>query len=173
MSEKLAVYAGTFDPLTFGHLWMIEQGALLFDHLHVAIGTNPEKKFMFSADERLALLQESTLQIPNVSRNIFPHQFLTRYAKSVGANIILRGIRNASDYEYERTMRNINGDLNSEITTVFLMPPREIAEISSSTVKGLLGPGGWEEIVGKYVPLPVLEKLKEVYCARENKTKVV
>ena len=74
---------------------------------------------------------------------------------SIGATHILRGIRSESDYEYERTMRNINGDLDSAICTVFLMPPRDIAEVSSSMVKGLVGPKGWQKVVRKYVPEPV------------------
>jgi len=72
---------------------------------------------------------------------------------------ILRGIRSESDYEYERTMRNINGDLGSGICTVFLMPPRNIAEVSSSMVKGLVGPKGWQRVVRKYVPEPVYRQL--------------
>lgn len=79
---------------------------------------------------------------------------------------MLRGIRTESDYEYERTMRNINSDLNSGITTVFLMPPRGIAEVSSSMVKGLIGPEGWETIVRRYLPEPVFEKLKALHCAK-------
>jgi phosphopantetheine adenylyltransferase len=83
------------------------------------------------------------------------NRFLVKYAENIGANYILRGIRSEEDYSFERVMRNINGDMNSNITTVFLIPPREIAEVSSSMVKGLIGPDGWREVVNKYVPLPV------------------
>ncbi len=166
MKESLAVYAGTFDPLTVGHLWMIEQGAALFSDLMVAVGINPEKHCMFSVDERLEMLQRSANQLTNVRVSNFTNQFLIAYARSVGARFVLRGIRNESDYEYERVMRNLNGDLGPDITTVFLMPPREIAEVSSSMVKGLVGPEGWETVVKNYVPKPVFEKLKEVHCAK-------
>lgn len=166
MKEILAVYAGTFDPITIGHLWMIEQGAMLFDKLTVAIGINPEKRCMFSARDRLEMLKQSVERFPNVGTDSFANKFLIAYAQSIGARVVLRGIRTESDYEYERTMRNINGDLNSCITTVFLMPPRGIAEISSSMVKGLIGPEGWEAIVRKYLPEPVFEKLKEVHYAK-------
>ena len=93
----------------------------------------------------------------------FENQFLVNYAESVQAAYILRGIRSESDYEYERAMRNINGDLNPNIVTIFLMPPREIAEISSSLVEGLVGPDGWEKIVEKYVPKPVYEKFLDKF----------
>ncbi len=155
------MYAGTFDPITIGHLWMIEQGAELFDNLIVAVGINSDKHCMFSVKERIELLKGSTKQFPNVQVDVFTNQFLINYAKSVGARFILRGIRSGSDYEYERVMRHINSDLNPGITTVFLMPPREIAEVSSSMVRGLIGTKEWEKIVKKYVPQVVFEKLKE------------
>ncbi|MEQ8189763.1 MAG: hypothetical protein ABRQ39_17475 [Candidatus Eremiobacterota bacterium] len=78
--------------------------------------------------------------------------FLVRYVESIGANYILRGIRSENDYSFERVMRNINGDMNSDITTLFHIPPREIAEVSSSMVKGLIGPDDWRSVVKKYVP---------------------
>ena len=166
MNKKLAVYAGTFDPITVGHLWMIEQGAALFDKLIVAIGVNPEKRCMFSLDARLDMLRQSVGRFPNVEVRSFTNQFLITYSQSVGAQFVLRGIRTESDYEYERVMRNINGDLSVGVTTVFLMPPRGIAEVSSSMVKGLLGPEGWEVVVKGYIPEPVFEKLKEAYHAK-------
>jgi pantetheine-phosphate adenylyltransferase len=160
--QKIGVYAGTFDPVTLGHLWMIEQGSILFDKLVVAIGSNFEKKEFFSLEERIAMLQESTVNLPNVQIDDFSGQFLIRYSESIGARFILRGIRNSSDYEYERALRHINSDLNPAITTIFLMPPREISEVSSSIVKGLVGSEGWETMLGKYVPLCVISKLKKV-----------
>jgi pantetheine-phosphate adenylyltransferase len=157
--EKVAVYAGTFDPVTLGHLWMIQQGIGLFDRLIVAVGLNPEKRPYFSIEDRIRLLEECTSELEGVLITQYRNKYLVKYAEEIGARYIMRGIRNAEDYEYEKTWRNVNGDLNSTITTVFLMPPREIAEVSSSTVKGLIGPDGWEKIVSKYVPPSVLEKL--------------
>ena len=81
------------------------------------------------------------------------------YAREQGAQFILRGIREAADYEFERKMRYVNADLAPHIDTVFLMPPREIAEISSTMVKGLVGPTGWENVVKQYVPDPVFQRL--------------
>jgi pantetheine-phosphate adenylyltransferase len=156
---RKAVYAGSFDPITNGHLWMVEKGSHLFDELIVAIGENPEKKYTFSFDERLRVLRDSVKGITNISVSSFENQFLVNYARTVGAQFILRGIRDSRDYEFERGMRHINDDLQSHITTVFLMPPREIAEVSSSLVKGLVGPKGWQEIVHRYVPAPVYDLL--------------
>ena len=140
---KKAVYAGSFDPPTNGHLWMIQRGLEIFDTLVVAVGSNPSKNYTFSIPDRLSLLQES---VPSCERLVFDHfdnRYLVDYAQSIGAEYILRGIRSAADYEYERVMRAINGDLKPDIQTVFLMPPREIAEVSSSMIKGLIGPVGW------------------------------
>jgi len=139
---------------------MIEQGVLLFDRLVVAIGINPEKRYSFTLEERLAMLRESLRQHRNLSITSFSNSYLIDYAQQVGATHILRGIRSASDYEYERTMRNINGDFDPGICTVFLIPPRDIAEVSSSMVKGLVGPSGWKRVVRKYVPEPVYRRLR-------------
>jgi pantetheine-phosphate adenylyltransferase len=156
--KKLAVYAGSFDPLTIGHLWMIEQGVRLFDHLIVAIGINPDKSYTFTVKDRLRMIRDSTRKHRNLSVTSFSNDFLINYAQASGATHILRGIRTESDYEYERTMRNLNGDLNPNICTVFLMPPRGIAEISSSMVRGLVGPNGWQKLVRNYVPRPVYQR---------------
>jgi pantetheine-phosphate adenylyltransferase len=157
--KRLGVYAGSFDPLTVGHLWMIEQGVLLFDRLVVAIGTNLEKRYTFTVEERITMLRDSLKTFRNVSVVSFSDRYLIDFAQSLGATHVLRGIRSESDYEYERTMRNINGDLDGHICTVFLMPPRDIAEVSSSMVKNLVGPHGWENVVHKYVPDPVYKEL--------------
>ncbi len=159
---KRAVYAGSFDPLTNGHLWMIEQAYALFDELIVAIGVNPDKRSTFSVLARENMLRECTVHLPKLKVTSFENQFLVHYARSVGANYILRGIRTASDYEFERTMRYINSDLVHEIDTVFLMPPRQIVEVSSTMVKGLVGPEGWEEVLRQYVPPPVHRRFIEL-----------
>jgi pantetheine-phosphate adenylyltransferase len=150
--KRLGVYAGSFDPLTVGHLWMIEQGVGLFERLVVAVGINPEKRYTFSLEERLALLRTSLKKFRNVSVATFSNRYLIDYAQSIDASHILRGIRSASDYEFGRTMRNINGDLDQSICTVFLMPPRDIAEVSSSMVKGLVGPKGWRKSSASMCP---------------------
>lgn len=159
------VYGGSFDPITVGHLWMIEQGARLFDELIVAIGINPDKKYTFSLEDRLDMLRDSTRSLRNLNIDTFENKYLVQYASSIGAKFILRGIRSEADYEYERAMRHVNSDLNSDVTTIFLMPPREIAEVSSSLVKGLVGPSGWEKVVRKYVPEPVYKRFLRKFRA--------
>src|SRR6185503_11757918 len=134
---------------------MVEQGVALFDRLVVAVGINPDKRYTFPLEDRLAMLRESLKRFRNLSVTSFSNLYLIDYAQEIGATHILRGIRSESDYKFERTMRNINGDLDSSICTVFLMPPRDIAEVSSSMVKGLVGPKGWQKVVRKYVPDPV------------------
>src|SRR6478672_13746610 len=152
---RTAVYAGSFDPPTTGHLCMIERGLEMFDHLIVAIGNNPAKRYSFTVEERLKLLHASIPPSDRLVTAHFDNRYLVDYAKKMGAKYILRGIRSPNDYEYERVMRHINADIAPEITTVFLMPPRDIAELSSNMIKGLIGPAGWEETVCRYVPEPV------------------
>ena len=143
---------------------MIDEGVKLFDQLVVGVGINPEKQYKFLLVERLNMLRESLKKYRNVSVTSFSNRYLIDYAQSIKATHILRGIRSESDYEYERTMRNINGDLDSSICTVFLMPPRGIAEVSSGMVKGLVGPQGWRKVVRKYVPAPVYRHLLRVHA---------
>lgn len=162
-SRIIGVYAGSFDPLTLGHMYMINEGAKLFDELIVAIGINPAKSYTFTLEDRLELLKESVKNLDNVKIQTFENRFLIKYAEEMNCKYILRGIRNESDYEFERTMRNVNGDLNSNISTVFLMPPREIAEVSSSFVKGLVGPQGWEIVIKNFVPNPVYKALLKAF----------
>jgi len=158
---RTAVYAGSFDPPTNGHLWMIKRGLELFDRLIVAIGDNPSKSYTFTVEERLELLKSSSITDDRLTFEHFDNRYLVDYAKKKNAVYILRGIRSSHDYEYERVMRHINSDMAPEITTVFLMPPRDIAEVSSSMIKSLTGPDGWEETVKRYVPKPVFDALEK------------
>lgn len=156
---KKAVYAGSFDPLTNGHFWMIEQGSKLFDELIVAVGSNPDKNYSFSTEERMEMLRDAVKDFKNIKVESFCNKLLVDYAKEVGAEYILRGARNTGDFNFEQGMSNVNRDIDPKISTVILMPPREMCEISSSLVKGLIGPNGWEKVVCKYVPKAVLKRL--------------
>jgi pantetheine-phosphate adenylyltransferase len=158
---KRAVYAGSFDPVTNGHLWMIHEGSRLFDELIVAVGIAPDKHYTFSIKERLEMIKESIPQYTNVKLASFEGKLLIQYASSIGAEYLLRGIRREGDYEYERMMRYINSDLRADILTIFLIPPREIAELSSSLIKSLVGPADWEAVIRKYVPEHVCKRLAE------------
>lgn len=164
--KRRAVYAGSFDPITNGHLWMIRQASRVFDELIVAIGVNPDKRALFGLPERLEMVRETIADVPNVRVASFENMFLMHYARQVEAQFIVRGIRNEFDYGFERGMRHINAELSADALTVFLMPPRDLAEVSSSFVKGLVGPEGWEAVVGRYVPPAVGRRLVDDYVRR-------
>ena len=159
---RRAVYAGTFDPLTKGHEWMIASGAYLFDELVVAIANNPNKKCMFSLEERKEMISEHCkfLKFKNVSVEVIENEFLVDFAKSHGCLYMLRGIRNGNDFIYEHSMLNINREFNPHVQTIFIMPPIELAEVSSSMVKGLVGFKDWNKRVLNYISPFVYEKLK-------------
>src|SRR5215831_1112707 len=166
MNGRKCIYAGSFDPMTNGHLWMIREGSRLFDRLVVAIGVHPAKKCSFTIEERMSMLKASLSGVANVTVCSFSAAFLADYARQISVGYILRGIRGETDYEYERGMRYVNEDLNPALTTVFLIPPREIVEVSSSMVKGLIGPAGWEGVVANYVPAPVYRKILDHELSR-------
>ncbi|MBR5522860.1 MAG: pantetheine-phosphate adenylyltransferase [Akkermansia sp.] len=151
--KRTAVYAGSFDPPTNGHLWMIQQGAALFDELVVALAVNPDKPGFFSREERLAVLREMVGDIPgNVRVEAVNHGFLVDFARELGANYLLRGIRNTIDLEYEKPMARMNARMEPSIQSVFLMPPGELEHVSSSYVRGFVGVTGWERWVEACVP---------------------
>ncbi len=156
---RRALYAGSFDPTTNGHLWVVEQGAQLFDELIVVIGQNPSKKGNWPVEERMAILAECCAHLKNVQVRRFDGRYLVRVAAELGAKYLLRGVRNATDFAYEQTIRNVNSDLEPSVETIFVMTPREIAEVSSSTVRGMVGFEGWEEVVKKFVPAPVFARM--------------
>lgn len=164
--KRIAVYAGSFDPPTNGHLWMIRRGASLFDELVVALAVNPDKQGFFSRDERLAMLQELVADMPeNVRVEAVPHGFLVDFAREVGATYLLRGMRNTVDFEYEKTMARMNERMEPGIHSVFLMPPSELEEVSSSLVRGFVGVPGWERWVKACVP-PCVYRMMESRSAK-------
>ncbi|MDR2550516.1 MAG: pantetheine-phosphate adenylyltransferase [Desulfobulbus sp.] len=168
------IYAGSFDPPTNGHLWIIEQGARLFTRFYVAIGQNSQKEYCFTLDERLEMLEELCAHYDNIEVVHFENKFLAKFAESIGADYILRGIRNEKDYTYERGMRYVNGNMTDTIQTLFMMSPRYLVEVSSSLIKGLVGSDDWEQVVREYVPDTVyykmLNKFGGIDLSRARKT---
>jgi len=162
MTRK-AVYAGSFGPPTNGHMFMIREGARLFDELVVAVGDNPDKRSTFSVEERVDLLKRVTASYDNVVVDSFAARYLVRYAAESGAGYILRGLRNETDFQFENMMRQVNADLEPDVSSVFLITPRRLAETSSSFVKGLVGPEGWRQVVNDFVPAPVYEALLQKF----------
>jgi pantetheine-phosphate adenylyltransferase len=161
MLQEMMIYAGTFDPPTYGHLWLIQEAASLFSHIVVAVGFSLEKKTTYSLDERLMMLQNITKDIDNVSIDYFKNMYLAEYAHQKGAKGIVRGIRSMSDYEYERIICYVNADICPSISTVFLFPPREYSEISSTLVKSLIGFKNWQKVIRQYVPEAVALLMEE------------
>ena len=157
---KIAIYPGTFDPITNGHVDVIKRSSLLFDKVIVAIlGAPNSNQVVFSKEERLELVNKSISSFNNVQAEIFD-ELLVKYVKSKNATAIIRGLRAISDFEYEFQMALMNRNLDSSINTVFLMPHQKYIHISSSLIKEVFGLGG---DISLYVPEHVQLLLKKKY----------
>lgn len=146
--RRVAVYAGSFDPMTNGHLDILRRGAGLFDELIVAVGHNPNKRGLLALDERLAVLRAVVSPIHNVRVDVF-EGLLVDYCRSVGAAAILRGLRTVTDFEFEFKIGLANRDMAPEIETVFLFTDPTMLFVSSSLVREIATYGG---DVSRYVP---------------------
>jgi pantetheine-phosphate adenylyltransferase len=155
MKPVIAIYPGSFDPLTNGHLDLIERGSKIFDQLIVSILRHPEKAPLFSLEERREMLESMTTRWKNVSVETFDG-LLVDYARSKGAGAVLRGIRAISDYEYELQMALMNRKLDRRLETVFMMPAEKYSYLSSRLVKEIFRHGG---SVRGLVPKKVEERL--------------
>ena len=142
MSKRVAVYPGVFDPVHYGHLDVIERGSKLVDRLVVAVGENPEKSPpLFDQSERVELLKKSVKQFTNV--DVEPFKGLAvRYVREIGARVMLRGIRTTSDMEYEFTMSIMNGMMDPDIETIFLMAREHFAHVNSTLLRQIANFGG-------------------------------
>lgn len=150
--KRIALYAGSFDPPTNGHLWMIRRGAEMFDELVVTLAVNPDKRGFLPAERRLEALRSMVRDLPNVRVASVANGFLVDYAEREGARFLLRGIRNTIDFEYEKIMARMNARMAATVQSVFLVPPGELEEISSSVVRGFLKEPGCERWVRACVP---------------------
>jgi pantetheine-phosphate adenylyltransferase len=147
---RTAVYTGTFDPITLGHLDVIRRGRLLFEHVVVGIGVNPNKASLFSVEERVEMARRVVGRFPNVSVEAF-EGLTVQYVRRIGARVILRGLRTLSDMEYEFGMTLTNHRLDPAIETVFLMADGEYSHVSSSLIKQVAHYGGTEALK-RFVP---------------------
>ena len=154
--SRTALYPGSFDPLTNGHLDLIARGARLFRHLIVAVLRNTQKQPLFSVEERLGMMREVCGAFPNVEVDSFDG-LLVDYAARRQATAILRGIRAISDYEVELQMAHVNRRLRPETETIFLLANEQYAFVSSRMIKEIIMLGG---DVSQFVPAPVLERLR-------------
>jgi pantetheine-phosphate adenylyltransferase len=157
LKRVIAIYPGSFDPLTNGHLDLVERGAKIFDELIVAILRNPEKQALFSVDERREMLETMTKRYSNVRVDTFDG-LMVDYATRVGATAVLRGIRAISDYEYELQMALMNRKLEPRLETVFMMPAEAYSYLSSRLVREIASLGG---SVRGLVPEMVEQKLRQ------------
>lgn len=157
--KHIAVYPGTFDPVTSGHIDLVERSLRIFDELIVAIAANPKKTPLFSLEERIAMFREVTVKYEKVVIEGFDG-LLVDYVKQKKAVGIIRGLRAVSDFEYEMQMALMNRRLDSGIETVFLMPNEEYSFITSTIVKEAASYGG---DVSSLVPQVVVEKLKKKF----------
>ena len=152
-----AVYPGSFDPITLGHLDVIKRGRAVFDELVVAVARNEGKKALFDVDERLEMIRRTIEGLDNVSVVAFDGLSVD-FVRAQGAHVILRGIRTVSDFEYEFQMALMNRSLDEGVETVFVMSAQEYAFIHASLLKEVVSAGG---SVSAYVPRFVEERLRE------------
>jgi len=156
---KRAIYPGTFDPITNGHVDIIQRASTLFDEITVAVADNQAKTPMFGVEERVTMAKKATRSISNVNVIHF-NSLLVDLSDELNANIIIRGIRAVSDFEYEFQMGYANVSLKKELETIFLMPSLEYAFISSSIVRSLLPFNGKIEHLVPHCILPNILKEK-------------
>jgi pantetheine-phosphate adenylyltransferase len=154
---RIAVYPGTFDPPTNGHLDLIERGARIFEELIVAVAVNPRKTPIFTPEERVDIFRRHTKGLDNVSVDSF-RGMTVDYVREKGASFLLRGLRTVSDFEYEFQMALTNRAFEPGVDTVFVMPSQEYAYLSSTLIKESVALGGR---VGAFVPADVEEELRK------------
>ncbi|MBI5179821.1 MAG: pantetheine-phosphate adenylyltransferase [Nitrospirae bacterium] len=159
MKKKIAVYPGTFDPITNGHIDLIERSIRIFDEVIIAIAHNPRKMPLFNIKERIEMIAASTKGLQNIKIETFDG-LLVDYAKKKKAQAIIRGLRAVSDFEYEFQMALMNRKLDNKIETVFLMPSEEYSYLTSSIVKEITA---FKGSVNGLVPKIVDKKLKEKF----------
>ncbi len=162
---RRAIYPGSFDPVTNGHLDVIQRAAKLFDEVVVAVAFNEEKKSLLSVTERIELLQATAGEMPNIRIARFDG-LLVEFARDQGACAVVRGLRAISDFEFEFQMALMNRKLEASIETIFLMPKEDFTYLSSRIVKEIARLGGNVE---SFVPHPVLEALRKKFAAGQDK----
>jgi pantetheine-phosphate adenylyltransferase len=164
MDKVVAIYPGSFDPLTNGHVDIIRRGARLFDRIVIAVLINLEKAPLFTVPERVEIAREAFVGNSNVEVDTFDG-LLVDYARKRGAGVIVKGLRAVSDFEYEMQMALMNRKLNPEVETVFMMPTQPYTYVSSRLVKEVVALGG---SVHGLVPESVEKRLRDKKLARET-----
>lgn len=155
MGHKIAIYPGSFDPITYGHIDIIKRATVLFDEVIIAVALNISKKPLFSEAERMDMIREAVKDSPNIYVDSF-RGLLVQYAREKGAQAVIRGLRAVSDFEYELQMAQVNRKLDENLITVFLMPHEKYSYLNSTIVKELAKFNG---NISCFVPPHVEEKL--------------
>ena len=155
LSPRVAVYPGSFDPITLGHLDVMERSSRLFDHLIIGVGVNIEKRPMFDEKERLELIRTATAHLKNVEIREF-HGLAVEFVKSCGASVMIRGVRPITDIPAELTMMMANRRLAPEVETLFMLADGELAHVSSSLIKQIASLAD-EQALAKFLPPNVVE----------------
>ena len=163
--SQIAVYPGSFDPLTKGHLDIIQRACRLFDHVIVAVSNNPGKKATFSVAERIQMVESAIRDLPNADVDTFAG-LLVEYLKTKKSRLLIRGLRAVSDMEYEFQMADMNRRLYREVETVFLMPDEQYTYLSSSVVKEVCARGA---SVDAFVPPAVARMLRRKFGVKGRK----
>lgn len=160
---KTAVFPGSFDPITLGHVDLVRRATPLFDRIIVAVGINSQKAALFSLDQRMDMLRKVFAAYPKVEIGYF-HGLTVRYCEEQEAHYLLRGLRNASDFDYEKTISQLNTIMGKEVETVFLISQPEFSHISSTIVREIIRGGG---DVSPFVPDSITQ------CIKDNQIKNV
>ena len=159
-----ALYAGTFDPVTYGHVDVVRRAAALFDKVIVGVSVNPRKAPLFAMEERAEMLREVCAEFPNVDVAIVPG-LVVEFARKAGAAVIVRGLRAASDFEFELQMASTNRELAPEVETIFFTPAPQYHYVSASIVAEIASFGG---DVDQFVPPNVANRLRERFAQSEG-----
>lgn len=163
MKPKIAVYPGTFDPVTYGHIDLINRATKIFDRVIVAVAHNPSKGTLFTVEERVFMLKEAVKGMKSVVVDDF-EGLVVNYVEASGANVMVRGLRMLSDFEYEFQMALTNRKLNGEIETIFMMPSESYSYISSKLIKEAVSLGA---NMSNFVPASVQKRLNDKFRTRK------
>jgi len=161
--KKIAVYPGSFDPITYGHIDIIKRGLTIFDEIIVAVAKNSQKKALFTTDERVALIRDVLKKEERVTVDTFSG-LLIDYVTSRGAHVIIRGLRAISDFEYEFQIAQMNSCIGRQIETLFMMTSLQYGYLSSSIVKEV---GSLNGDIDKFVPPEIKKALRQKYGLSE------
>lgn len=165
-NNRIAVYTGSFDPITLGHLDIIERASVLYDDLIIGVGINLEKKSLFDPSERVELIELVTERMPNVRVQIFDGLAVS-FVRSIGAHIMIRGIRPLTDIAGEFTMMMANRQLDSGVETVFLMSDERFSHVSSTLLKQIAAICDDDDRLAKFVPKEIIGPLRDHLHARQ------